>query len=500
MPLIPSKLNFLPEFDGRDSLYSSISPRRRGNKLTIRILTILPNHDRLAPIEASLSIKVLNHEKRIIEYDAVSHYWGDLNELENVIIHGSNTGVPGLEFKVPVTKNPTAALRQFRARASAHKGPLRLWIEALCINQSNAVERTHQVLDMKWIFLLATSVLVWLGESDQVVEKGLAALVDQAESYASRNTTGSALRPAHYLRTNLSPYEEAFHIKQFAAICALPYWRRGWTFQENAHPWKYIWYGKLRIENTSWHFLWAACSLYVDRMALKLSALSAGFLITPLLSISEREFFFDEKQLITTLAPFAIAEDSKFYIDLLQNTFYRTSDPRDAVFALRGMIPGLAVLELDYASTPEHVFSIATEALLRSVDDGLRKLPQWFHPQGSPQLPSWVFDFTHCNLDVNENGHENLLNKALIQGSDASAGSSMRVAQCNRTSIHVAGFIFDEILDIGRYTDGTKQPDLRWHPLLYNWLGLALDFFRITSAVQARVEDVRPSGHSHLEL
>lgn len=86
---------------------------------------------------------------------------------------------------------------------------------------------------------------------------------------------------------------------------------------------------------------------------------------------------------------------------------------------------------------------------------------QWFHPQASSQLPSWVFDFTHCNVDVNENGHESRMNLLMDAESDASAKSSFRIVRCNRTSVHVAGFIFDESLDIGDPIDSLVHPVVR---------------------------------------
>jgi hypothetical protein len=93
----------------------------------------VPHNDHSAPIEASLSIAALYYkgdEGNLVwagaKYNAVSYYWGNINELEDVTIHRSDKGMPGLECKVPVTKNLTAALRQFRAKASANKNPLRL--------------------------------------------------------------------------------------------------------------------------------------------------------------------------------------------------------------------------------------------------------------------------------------------------------------------------------------------------------------------------------------
>jgi hypothetical protein len=159
--------------------------------------------------------------------------------------------------------------------------------------------------------------------------------------------------------------------------------------------------------------------------------------------------------------------------DFLRDSFYRTSDPKDSVFVLRDIIPEFANLEPDYASTPEQIFSVATETLLRNASDGLRGLQQRFHPQASPQLPSWIFDFTHCNSVSDENGHERFILRRHVNIADASAGSTFHVAACNKTSIHVAGFVFDRILDIGHSMDHTEQPDLRLDALLNNWVRLA---------------------------
>jgi hypothetical protein len=146
----------------------------------------------------------------------------------------------------------------------------------------------------------------------------------------------------------------------------------------------------------------------------------------------------------------------------LEELFYRTSNPKDSVFALHEIIPDLANVEPDYSSTPGQIFSAATEAILRTTPAGLKELRQWLHPQASPQLPSWVFDFTHCRFRFNENGHKRWHNQEVMILSDAAAGSSFHVVRCNKTSIHVAGFVFDEILDISGSPDRTELPQRRW--------------------------------------
>jgi hypothetical protein len=508
MPLIPDKLNFLPEFEGREHLYGSIVPsNEEENGFAIRILTVMPNDDYLAPIEASLSVEVLLLPPygvlQKLNYNAVSYFWGDTNELENVKVQTSNEGVLGSVHEVPVTKKLTAALRQFRVEASAKKEPLRLWVDALCINQSDSLERQFQVSMMKWIFWYALSVWIWLGESDELVERGLTTLVEQA------NATHLHMVDRGPAPATMSLDEEVFRIKQFAAVCALPYWRRGWTFQENMLPQRRICYGELKIDLPYWRTILIECTLYVDALQPRLGVWSSYSYMSSRMSNAEKTFLQDMKQLITTFAPFALAEEiflkhqagelpeftaaisvpayvalpDSYQAQFLQDTFYRTSDPRDAVFALHPLIPELMNLDLNYADSPEHIFSIATEALLRNSRDGLRDLGHWFHPQASPQLPSWVFDFTHCNIGVDENGRTAFLTTSTIRGSDASAGSPFRVKQCDGTSMHVAGFMIDEIFDISHFVSNTLQPNiadigLSWVRLAHLHLGARAEVSR----------------------
>lgn len=41
-----------------------------------------------------------------------------------------------------------------------------MWVDAVCIDQSNIVERNHQVKSMASVFSEASKVLVWLGPKE----------------------------------------------------------------------------------------------------------------------------------------------------------------------------------------------------------------------------------------------------------------------------------------------------------------------------------------------
>ena len=61
-----------------------------------------------------------------------------------------------------VTNNLLDALYQFRDNTS----DLQLWVDAICINQSDVRERTSQVALMSDIYYVAEAIIVWLGPED----------------------------------------------------------------------------------------------------------------------------------------------------------------------------------------------------------------------------------------------------------------------------------------------------------------------------------------------
>ncbi|PVH81636.1 HET-domain-containing protein, partial [Cadophora sp. DSE1049] len=93
-------------------------------------------------LQCSLVIRSLNSS---IKYQALSYTWGKPDAFNfKIWING---------ILVPVRRNLLCALR---ARSL-------IWVDALCIDQNNIVERGHQVDMMGDIFRDAEEVLTWLG-------------------------------------------------------------------------------------------------------------------------------------------------------------------------------------------------------------------------------------------------------------------------------------------------------------------------------------------------
>jgi ankyrin repeat protein len=137
------------------------------------------------------------------EYSAVSYCWGapvPIGGLKEIFVNGLSVRI-----------RPT--LYSFLKTLTIRYPGMSLWIDAICINQSDDTERNHQISIMGEIFGAAQEVLVWLGAGDDDF------------SYAMDHI-GNAQPQTTYNPLIFSDCAE----KLFRAT----YWTRRWVIQEFA--------------------------------------------------------------------------------------------------------------------------------------------------------------------------------------------------------------------------------------------------------------------------
>lgn len=115
----------------------------------IRLAIIQPASSPAAEINCSLihsTLSACNYEV-IDHYTVLSYVWGDATELRTIWIDGS---------PVKITANLHLALRDLRDK----RRELRLWADALCINQSDDAEKDIQVAMMGRIYEVADHTII----------------------------------------------------------------------------------------------------------------------------------------------------------------------------------------------------------------------------------------------------------------------------------------------------------------------------------------------------
>lgn len=144
---------------------------------------------------------------------ALSYTWGDVHSSREIILN---------EEVFSVRQNLHSALSVLGDWDRRDRGHWRnsYWIDAICINQQDDSERSHQVNMMGTIYSEASSVLVWLGpgdvDSDRALEKAAAYCALPRKSRREMNLT----------QINLTQF-----IRQ-SGIATSAYWERMWVIQE----------------------------------------------------------------------------------------------------------------------------------------------------------------------------------------------------------------------------------------------------------------------------
>lgn len=115
----------------------------------IRMLTILPGSVD-DPINCTLEVQLLSDNP--VE-ETLSYVWGN---------HGLREEIQVNSRAISVTPNLFEALSGLRHIDQSR----RIWVDALCINQSNSREKSGQVRLMRRIYSTARKAIIWLGARD----------------------------------------------------------------------------------------------------------------------------------------------------------------------------------------------------------------------------------------------------------------------------------------------------------------------------------------------
>ncbi|OHF03758.1 hypothetical protein CORC01_01077 [Colletotrichum orchidophilum] len=182
-------------------------PLRRPNEFRILRLRAQPCF-RNSPVQCEIIHSTLDSPP---PYRAVSHRWGSVGDEPQIIL------VDGAPFLVSTSVYDL--LIELRETRFSHL----LWIDSVCIDQSNAVEKSQQVGLMREIFEEATSTIGWLGKSpvaakafDLVRRIAIAEEMNQKELLSLKSSPSSGWQELLALMNN-SWFNRVWIIQEIAA-------------------------------------------------------------------------------------------------------------------------------------------------------------------------------------------------------------------------------------------------------------------------------------------
>jgi Heterokaryon incompatibility protein (HET) len=362
------------------------------NQGDIRLLRFRSFHE--GDLSFELQHKTL--DKTTPPYAALSYTWGEAHFPHRLHI--------GNSF-LPITENLRDALVHIRRRLATKSKLLTeidlIWVDAICIDQSNDDEKGNQIGLMASLYSQASQIYVWLGlpENDTNVHLAMEKMNYFFSRYISAIKNVLPYRPWWWPSKIVRMDENVFNIlsrfsgndtkvfdvegsKTHAAwlgiveIWQKPWWNRAWILQESTI-----------VEDTITKVvlgLWAInpkhkvhffCGRYSTHWApIQLSILVADHLHSmPLLKTSFLKGQSGLARKVLLVKVYRLANNELGFLELLQLFRHsECSNPRDKVYSLLGLAPDSVRHQLipNYKKSPIEVYlDVARHALNQPAPD-----------------------------------------------------------------------------------------------------------------------------------
>ncbi|CAI6335426.1 unnamed protein product [Periconia digitata] len=485
-----------------NSIYVPLNPRGR----KIRLLELQPGQ-----WDDTISVNLI--ESTIgdgTDYITISYTWGSVDVARQVLVRCN-----GVNYSI--SENLFTILRRLRW---SHGKAILVWADALCINQTDTTERTHQVGLMGEIYRNSSETVIWLGEQSPQDDVGSRFLDRNTSSHAIMTSSPIQIawkgnsRDQELLQAYLlDQEEESWQNDVFGAFCLIssiaegtsdsmfklfdsrptdtrhpflylmdmqnskasrilsglqrlissPWWRRIWVVQETVLARKAtVQYG---ILSAPWTMLAKAATRWAQdqhSLCLDLSGTFQGHGVLNKFSTAVLQFNETRNDHQSS------AQDSTLLSLLWKFRPLEATDKRDKVYALLGMTTnwqGRPPMTPDYSISASAVFlrtTINNIHRAQSLTVLAGDLEAILNRKSIAEMPSWVMDWSLPCLsqEVSRVASLNLYN--------ADGGLTGPVRTHRKDPIlEIEGVYLDPVVVVGNVSRHTQVSDT--HAVLREW-------------------------------
>ena len=413
-------------------------------------------------------------------YDALSYSWGDESEDDpnlpaDVLASLLRAFESGQKFLrcnghiLLISSNLYNALRRLRDKSVKY-----LWVDRVCIDQSNVLERTEQVRLMGTIYSKARLVVVWLGEEDSHTVPAFALM-----ERISKLATVSAVRSLHANASDIFNPDalQAMGLASFPSanwesmhrLFERRWFQRSWVIQEVALADDAVVVCGCRIFN--WDDVGRTGQYLV----------SSGFFraMQDTYGRQGRPTFASNIQ--NSRARVKLDAHRSLTLLLSSMRRFKATDPRDKIYSLLGLVRDKKdwdtqgkvdnnVVRPDYCLSVDTIFRQVTKslikhesslALLSTVEDASLRV--------TLNLPSWVPDYAVWQevtiLGMPDNPHK------YCAGGDEPLSLYDSDLDTIHETLSLAGYEIDSVVEIGM-CNSDKSGENHEPEVLMSWFQL----------------------------
>lgn len=440
-------------------------PQLDADSPQIRVIVLAPGALG-SPIHCAYRVVNLSDEK--LSYETLSYVWNDGVGREPILVDGKAASV---------TRNLYGALEQLRLVDCERT----LWIDAICINQSDKAEKTQQVDMMCRIYSQCTQCNIWMGPLGNV------SLLDATHAMDTIAWMAGDVTDTPAFLDDLSQRCRA--AEALSQLLTKPWWGRIWTVQEVILPSRSFIY-------------WGPCKLPWEQLDRASDAVMGDGVVKPPADLQKyrREFYATDafRHLPAALRGLRITVGERPLHLFWRWRFRRATDPRDKIYALLGMRRDVrlpSVPSCDYDIDVKTLFSRVTVDLINMCSDLNPLIGRRGESSAVPDLPSWAVDWSGSLPDQGRSAFWDHQMRWARYGYCADrglfgVGDGLRLA--DEQTLLLAGLYVDKIAVVEKRQTVSRDSVGKFHEILLSggdrWGDLITRFQRSAAATGHAVE------------
>lgn len=305
-------------------------------------------------------------------YTTLSYVWGPQNQSKHIL------RTPSGDLSI------RSALHTALVDLRKKREPLTLWVDALCINQSDKREKAHQITLLAETFQRSACTLAFIGREENHSEAIQMLMQVRARMVLGPSSEewpdGLPRCPSSWEERGM-PFPEDQIWAQATAFFNNPWFRRAWIVQEAVIARRLvIVHGKTRVD---WNHLFLVME-HIDK-ELEMTERTISNSWVPFLKLGRLRHIEDKSSQVSILK-------------LLENFRHaQASDPRDKFFSLLSIASdgNLEEFEPDYSCSVGEITQRFATTLLRRFSEERQAMLLLYRAglSQSRNLPSWIPDW-----------------------------------------------------------------------------------------------------------
>ncbi|UKZ50422.1 hypothetical protein TrVGV298_004684 [Trichoderma virens] len=431
---------------GIDYQYKSLK-----DDTSIRLLYLHPDSLNQLPIKASLLEYPVN---ACPNFGALSYTWAT---EDGVATLSRELLCDGASLKI--TQNCEAALKRLRRPREDQV----LWVDAVCIDQSNLEERSLQIGLMRQIYSQASWVALWVGESSSTVDEesglplsdlGMDYIHDFAVEIAERMNSGRNVSEGPLYQEFIKDRQAFQHsnskvftprVRGLWDVFHRKWWGRLWVIQEVALSKEPTLICGSKAE--TFHNL----KIVIEALIRQEQPVEVMEFNTNFIASTFHQFHI--RHMIETGGMGKISPPGIKALRILNATRNaKASDPRDKIYGILGFFgpsgtdPENIFPEPDYKKTPAELYADVSRAIITNTGnlDALSSCYGFFR-SSIPDLPSWAVSWNDTPLKYFDDEIFNAAGASSVIYEDSNDKLHLRIKGSRVDSLKLTGVLPDSI-------------------------------------------------------